>query len=201
MIAAMRYPGGKFRCYQKLINLIPTHRVYIETHLGGGAVLRHKTPAEVNIGVDLDSEVIRAFKGFGDGYQFHTVSAEEFLSNYRFEGDEFVYADPPYWPASRRSRRRLYRHTYTESEHVRLLGILKRLPCAVMLSGYDNTTYSGVLRGWRKHAFTGTGQFQFRRACSCRLTLRSPRPGRHPVMRTAPRARSPGFMSSFFASQ
>jgi DNA adenine methylase len=156
MLSAMRYPGGKFRCYQKLINLIPTHRVYIETHLGGGAVLRHKTPAKVNIGVDLHSEVIRAFKGFGDGYQFHAVSAEEFLSNYRFEGDEFVYADPPYWPASRRSRRPLYRHTYTECEHERLLEILKGLPCAVMISGYDNPTYSGALRGWRKHAFAGT---------------------------------------------
>ena len=76
--------------------------------------------------------------------------------NYLAIGDEFVYADPQCWPASRRSRRRLYRHTYTECEHVRLLEILADLPCAVMLSGYDHSTYSSVLRGWRKHAFTGT---------------------------------------------
>jgi DNA adenine methylase len=156
MLAAMQYPGGKFRCYQKLINLIPAHRVYIETHLGGGAVLRHKTPAEINIGVDIDPAVICGFKGFGDSYRFHAVSAEEFLSNYRFVGDEFVYADPPYWPASRRSQRRLYRHTYTEFEHLRLLEILKGLPCTAMISGYDNSVYSGALGGWRKHSFTGT---------------------------------------------
>src|SRR5438552_278689 len=106
----MRYPGGKFRCYQRLINLIPPHRTYIETHLGGGAVMRHKTPAEVNIGIDPDLAVISGFKGFDSSYQFHATKAEKFLTSYRFDGDEFVYCDPPYWPASRRSRRRLYRH-------------------------------------------------------------------------------------------
>ncbi len=152
----MRYPGGKFRCFQKLINLIPPHRVYIETHLGGGAVLRHKTPAEVNIGIDPDPAVIGAFNGFGDGYQFHAVSAEEFLAGYEFKGDEFVYADPPYWPASRRSRRPLYRHTYSEQQHEVLLEILKSLPCAVMISGYDNRAYSSALTGWRRRTFSGT---------------------------------------------
>src|SRR5438552_14686961 len=152
----MRFPGGKFRCYQKLINLIPPHRIYIETHIGGGAVLRHKTPAEVNIGIDPDPTVIRAFKGFGRSYHFLVVSAEEFLTSYSFEGDEFVYCDPPYWPASRRSRRPLYRHTYTEREHERLLEILKGLPCAVMISAYGNRTYSRALLGWRKWSFTGT---------------------------------------------
>jgi site-specific DNA-adenine methylase len=152
----MRYPGGKFRCYQKLINLIPPHRVYIETHLGGGAVMRHKTPAEVNIGIDLNPTVLSAFEGFGCGYQFHTVSAEDFLTEYEFKGDEFVYADPPYWPASRRSSRPLYRHTYSEDEHVQLLHLLKVLPCAVMISGYENPEYSRALRGWTKQTFTGT---------------------------------------------
>jgi site-specific DNA-adenine methylase len=155
MFAAMRYPGGKFRCYQKLINLIPPHRTYIETHLGGGAVMRHKTPAEINIGVDPEPAVIRAFKGFAGNYQFHLATAEAFLSGYEFEGDEFVYCDPPYWPSSRRSRRRIYRHSYTECEHLRLLEILKGLPCPVMLSGYDNPAYADALRGWRKHTFDG----------------------------------------------
>jgi DNA adenine methylase len=156
MFAAMRYPGGKFRCFQKLINLIPPHRVYIETHLGGGAVIRHKTPAEVNIGIDRDPTVLSAFDGFGRGYQFHAVSAEEFLTRYEFKGDELVYADPPYWPGSRRSSRPLYRHTYSEIEHVRLLQLLKALPCAVMVSGYDNPTYSSALSEWSKHTFIGT---------------------------------------------
>jgi hypothetical protein len=54
----MRYPGGKGRCYQHLISLMPPHRTYIETHLGGGAVLRHKRPAETNIGLEKDEAVV-----------------------------------------------------------------------------------------------------------------------------------------------
>jgi len=36
------YPGGKggSGVYQKIINLIPPHDVYIETHLGGGSIMR-----------------------------------------------------------------------------------------------------------------------------------------------------------------
>jgi len=153
----MRYPGGKFRCFQKLINLIPPHRVYIETHLGGGAVLRNKAPAEVNVGVDRDAGVIGRFTGgFGPDYSFYTQSAEEFLQSYCFTGDEFVYADPPYWPSSCRSARSPYRYRYSEAEHLELLAILRGLPCAVMVSGYASVAYDRALDGWSKRAFTGT---------------------------------------------
>lgn len=37
----MRYPGGKGGAgvYQTIINNIPPHDTYIETHLGGGNIL------------------------------------------------------------------------------------------------------------------------------------------------------------------
>src|SRR5687767_12605543 len=77
--SCVRYPGGKFRCYQKLINLMPPHRVYIETHLGGGAVLRHKAPAELSIGIDSDPAVIGAFAGhFGSRLKIINSQAEDF---------------------------------------------------------------------------------------------------------------------------
>lgn len=153
----MQYPGGKFRCFQKLINLMPPHRVYIETHLGGGAVLRHKIPAEFNIGIDRDRDVVREFVGhFDSRFRFVTSRAEDFLSRHRFAGDELVYSDPPYWPASRRSSRSPYRHDYCEDEHLELLRLLRDLPCAVMISGYSNDTYDEMLDGWEKKLFAGT---------------------------------------------
>lgn len=56
----MSYPGGKAGdgVYQRLISLMPPHDVYIEPFLGGGALLRQKRPARLNIGIDLDPEVI-----------------------------------------------------------------------------------------------------------------------------------------------
>jgi hypothetical protein len=53
------YPGGKGKGYQKIINLIPPHAVYIETHLGSGIVMRRKRPALLNIGIDRNSAVLR----------------------------------------------------------------------------------------------------------------------------------------------
>src|SRR5262245_43071168 len=55
------YPGGKAGAgvYQKLINLMPPHTVYIEPFLGHGAVLLHKRPAPINIGLDLDPRAVR----------------------------------------------------------------------------------------------------------------------------------------------
>lgn len=56
----MSYPGGKNGAgvYQTIINLIPPHPVYIEPFLGGGAILRLKHPAALNIGIDLDAAAI-----------------------------------------------------------------------------------------------------------------------------------------------
>jgi site-specific DNA-adenine methylase len=38
----IKFLGGKGKCYQRLINLMPPHQTYIESHLGGGAVMRNK---------------------------------------------------------------------------------------------------------------------------------------------------------------
>src|SRR3954465_4816137 len=95
----MRYPGGKGKCFQHIINLMPPHRVYIETHLGGGAVLRHKRPAERTIGGEIDPRVVQAWRGPPapiPGLQVREVDALVFLRDFSFEGDELVYADPPY---------------------------------------------------------------------------------------------------------
>lgn len=58
--AGVTYPGGKNGAgvYQTIINRMPPHSVYIEPFLGGGAILRLKEPAALNIGIDLDSAAI-----------------------------------------------------------------------------------------------------------------------------------------------
>jgi len=58
--ADVAYPGGKNGAgvYQRLINLMPPHRVYIEPFLGGGAIMRLKRAAPLSIGLDLDLEAL-----------------------------------------------------------------------------------------------------------------------------------------------
>ena len=58
----MTYPGGKngSGVYQRIINLMPPHDRYFEPFLGGGALLRLKRPACVNVGCDLVASQLSA---------------------------------------------------------------------------------------------------------------------------------------------
>lgn len=149
----MRYPGGKGKTYQHIINLMPVHRVYIETHLGGGAVIRHKLAAKKNIGIDADARAVAAWaRAPLEHVDVRCQRAEDFLASYAFEGDELVYVDPPYHPATRRQKR-VYRLDYSEEDHERLATLLCELPCMVILSGYANPVYERVLGDWRTKTF------------------------------------------------
>lgn len=79
------YPGGKSGAgvYQKIINLMPPHQVYIEPFLGGGSVLRRKRPAQHNIGIDLDPAVIAIWGSAAPQESQATAAAGESFGNRR----------------------------------------------------------------------------------------------------------------------
>ena len=54
----MTYYGGKGNVYHTIINRIPPHDMYIETHLGNGTIMKKKRPAHMNIGFDLDPDQV-----------------------------------------------------------------------------------------------------------------------------------------------
>lgn len=162
----MRYPGGKGKCYQRLINLMPVHQTYIESHLGSGAVLRNKKPAQRTIGIDLDPKVHDLWSREQDAPEFDRINADavEYLASFDFAGDELIYADPPYL-ASTRHRDKVYRFDYSESDHRRLLMVLRGLPCNVMVSGYQSSIYDELLVGWRKTTFSAKTHVEVRQEC------------------------------------
>lgn len=147
----MRYPGGKGRLWRDIVSLMPPHEVYIETHLGGGSVLRNKRPANRSIAIDLDPSVIDAAVDWGlPRVEYVLGRAEDFLTTYPFTGRELVYLDPPYLPSTRQNRR-YYRHEYDEEDHVQLLDIIANIDCHVMISGYEADLYSSRLADWSRY--------------------------------------------------
>ena len=131
---------------QPLIALMPPHDTYIETHLGGGAIMKRKPPARVNIGIDIDP---RAIARFECDYPVQRINscAHRFLAEYDYQGRELIYCDPPYLLHTRTSRRR-YRFEYQAQDHIELLKLLEQLPCNVILSGYPCALYDQWLEGW-----------------------------------------------------
>lgn len=149
----MRYPGGKGKCFQQLINLMPPHSTYIESHLGGGAVLRNKAPANRSVGIDIDPRVISLWNSRYPGVcELVQDDAHDYLRKVKIDGNELIYADPPYIPSTRRSAK-VYAYDYLFDDHKRLLNLLTSIPCMVMVSGYDSDLYNDMLVGWRKICF------------------------------------------------
>jgi hypothetical protein len=132
---------------QAIIALMPPHDTYIETHLGGGAIMQRKPAAGSNIGIDLNAKALSRFECSYPVQLIHGC-AHRFLSDYDFRGRELVYCDPPYLHSTRTSNRR-YRFDYTDQDHIELLTLLKSLPCAVMISGYPCDLYDETLTDWR----------------------------------------------------
>jgi DNA adenine methylase len=144
-----RYFGSKATSglCQAIIALMPPHNTYIETHLGGGAIMKRKPPALHNIGIDIDPQPLAQFSC---DYPVQRVNgcAHRFLANYDYQGTELIYSDPPYLMQTRTSGRK-YRFDYEEADHIELLELLKRLPCNVILSGYPSALYDDLLGEWR----------------------------------------------------
>jgi len=132
---------------QPIIALMPPHDTYIETHLGGGAIMKSKPPALRNIGIDLDARALARFECDYPVEKIHGC-AHRFLAEYPFAGRELLYCDPPYLQHTRSSGRR-YRFDYEERDHIELLALLKRLPCRVILSGYPSALYDEWLGDWQ----------------------------------------------------
>lgn len=132
---------------QPIIAMMPPHDTYIETHLGGGAIMKRKPAALRNIGIELNGRALEAFRCDYPVERVHGC-AHRFLAEYPFQGRELVYCDPPYLQHTRSSKRR-YRFDYAEHQHVELLTLLRGLPCQVMISGYPSALYDELLSGWQ----------------------------------------------------
>lgn len=161
----MAYPGGKngSGVFQKIINQIPPHRVYIEPFLGHGAILRKKKPATFNIGIDSDGDVVRHWhtagtaensdvRGLGGSLTIIKGDAISWLKEnfYKLTPDTFVYLDPPYLMETRKRQRKLYGVEFaTVEQHRELLDIVLDAPCMVAISGYASSLYAEMLTDWR----------------------------------------------------
>jgi DNA adenine methylase len=155
----MRYFGGKGNhgTAQRIISMMPPHDVYIETHVGGGAILEKKKPAARSIVIDMDAEVTAQWQRIADagdiaGLTVINGDAAEWLRRYTFTGRELVYADPPYVMSTRRTGPR-YRYEYSDAQHFELLDVLRALPCKVILSGYRCEMYDAALARWHREDY------------------------------------------------
>ncbi len=144
------YPGGKGAdgTYQRLINDIPPHHTFISLFLGNCGVLRHKRPARINIGVELDELVVDAWSDAPQWVSVRHQDAFRFLEQQELPRNTFLFVDPPYINETL-ARNGYYRHNFTLDQHFALLDRLKQLRCMVMVCSLPNLYYENRLGKWR----------------------------------------------------
>lgn len=155
------YPGGKNGdgTYQRIINLMPPHLLYVEPFLGSGAIMRLKRPSVESIGIDIDAPAIAmARQTMTDIPKLTLICGNAitwlFNNGWSLAKSALLYLDPPYLMETRSSKRALYRHEFaTEEEHANLLTIIKKMNCMVMISGYYSDLYANALADWRVVSF------------------------------------------------
>lgn len=155
----MRYTGGKNGAgvFHTILRQVPPHRVFIEAFGGSAALTRHKAPVARSIVIEADGrQVARLREALADrrDVELRHACAFDVLRNWPWQGDEFVYLDPPYLHATR-SNTKLYRQELSDGQHVELLGLVASLPVPFALSGYRSELYdrAAARLGWRRVDF------------------------------------------------
>lgn len=155
-----RFVGGKGAdgVWQRIVNLIPPHRLFIEPFAGEGVIARKLRSGAKKILVDHVRQpglvLPRGARFFqGDGISF----IEGFDYGARPE-HVVIYGDPPYYLPTRKGVA-YYEHELSDQEHERLLRVVVALAkrgVRVLLSGYPSALYDRALRGWGKEEFQAT---------------------------------------------
>lgn len=156
----MTYPGGKNGAgvYQRIINQMPPHDTYVEGFLGSGAVLRHKRPAWLSVGVDRSEDALDLCDSLNHSrVEWLRVqnSFQGFCTGFDFSPGVLLYLDPPYLPETRKGGD-VYGHEMSQADHVIMLRRIVDLDCMVMLSGYPSVLYDDMLTGWRRIDYRAT---------------------------------------------
>jgi DNA adenine methylase len=158
----MTYPGGKEGAgvWQRIVNHMPPHEVFVEMFAGGGAVLRNKEPANDTVAFDVDREALAeletTYRGqHPDAGERVRFLCEDSLAWLRKSGGVIgpgvlIYADPPYPLSARKTDRTRYARDLTDEEHVELLERLTLTAARVMISGYRCPIYDAWLSDWTR---------------------------------------------------
>ncbi|EGT0695720.1 DNA adenine methylase [Clostridium perfringens] len=86
----LKWPGAKWSIAERIINMMPEHKIYIEPFFGSGAVFFNKSSCNLEILNDLDNEVVNLFKVIRDYPEelankiyFTPYSREEYKESYK----------------------------------------------------------------------------------------------------------------------
>lgn len=177
MVMMKNYLGGKLGngTYQNIINHIPPHSIFVSLFAGYDGIFQKIRRADISILNDKDQRVIERWKGasilkdcivcenYQQGNLFEAPTMPtvilrcqdytSILARFKDTTGAFIYCDPPYKLATRRSARKLYLFDWQDEDHTSFLAMASTATTNVMISAYESDLYNEVLKGWNTHKF------------------------------------------------
>lgn len=154
----MQYPGGKNQSgtFQKLINIIPPHSIYLELFAGSAAIYNNIDTCSLSILMDIDpivcanlSKIVRpgAIIINHDAISFLKCSVDLITFLHDIGHCVFMYLDPPYPFSVRKSVDPIYKYEMSDPQHVELLKLISHVKFNFAISSYQNELYDSHLSG------------------------------------------------------
>lgn len=158
------YNGGKEASgtWQKIINEIRPHDIFISACLGHCAITRRMRKAQKIYGIDIDPKVIKAWEEMhwdwitliqGDAI----THVSKIISTTPPELKICIYADPTYRMKSIKSSKKPYAFTMDDIWHERFLKNIKlwasHSNVDILISHYPDELYNKQLKEWRKISY------------------------------------------------
>ncbi len=88
----LKYPGSKFKLSEKIISIMPKHKIYLEPFFGSGGVFFNKMPSQRETINDIDKLVVNFFKVCRD-YPYELMTKVYFTP---FARSEYLEAEEKY---------------------------------------------------------------------------------------------------------
>lgn len=150
------YPGQKnvSGVLQKIVNEIPASKHIYELFAGSAAVSKFLAvgSSETNFHInDIDRSVTDRFEYPAGSIvtnenAFDIIKSEMIVSAGK---DTFIFLDPPYHHETRPNNTEIYKHEFTHWDHVKILTMILKLKCNVMIIHPVHFLYDIVLDHWR----------------------------------------------------
>lgn len=106
MKALLKYPGGKWRIAEWIIQYFPEHKVYCEPFFGSGAVFFNKEPSYIETINDLNGDIVNLFRVCRD----HPEELSQKILFTPYARDEFIDCSKKSGDPIERARRTIVRY-------------------------------------------------------------------------------------------
>lgn len=148
------YNGGKGGdgVYQRIINLIPPHKVWIEMFGGSGAVTKHIYAAEQSFIIEVDTvQAVKLKREIQDRAVVINANAMNIVGVSTPAGvDVCIFADPPYLKMVRTCQRSIYKAEWVERDHEKFLQWVRERKEKIIITHPICEMYLHQLAGWNK---------------------------------------------------